>query len=429
NAMVRGLLGEDAVKQRLAGVGGVDAVAAGETPAIEGLDEAIAYLKAAATDGDERIAVVFAPTPFGAWQNVQLCRAAANLAIVLAGPDQAPASFYYLPVDVNTNGVRDMGLGPDLLPGLHPVSDGTFRGALAQAWGAELPASAGLDAAAMLRAARAGTLKALVVVGDNPLLSAPDKAQVRQALEALDLLIVIDSVMTDTAQLAAIVLPDVDVYGKDGTYTPADRRVLRRMAATSPAGEATPALDILIGLARRLAPERGAAFPHTSAEQVMDEIAGLVPAYAGSRYPQLVLGDRPQTLNGAVSSSGGAALQDAIAPFANGHGDTLALLSGRTLYTSLEAASLHRPDADKLHREQYAELSLADAERLGVQDGDPLVLDSTTGTLHLRAQVRDAVQTGSVFVPWPYDGGALTALLPADQAEGQTPHVRVRKGE
>jgi len=429
NAMVRGLLGEDAVKQRLAGVGGVESASAGEAPEIEGLDEAIAFLKEAAKGENERIAVVFAPTPFGTWQNVQLCRAAANLAIVLAGPDHAPASFYYLPADVNTNGVRDMGLGPDLLPGLHPVSDATFRGSLGQAWGAEPPAAAGMDAAAMLRAARGGTLKALVVVGDNPLLSAPDKEQVRQALAALELLVVIDSVLTDTAQLAQIVLPDVDVYGKDGTYTPADRRVLRRMAATGPAGEATPALDIMIGLARRLAPERAAAFPHTSAEQVMDEIAGIVPAYAGSRYPQLVLGDRPQTLNGAVPSSGGAALQDAASPAANSRGDALALLSGRTLYTSLEAASLHKPDADKLRREQYAELSLADAERLGVEDGDPLVIDSATGTLRLRAQVRDAVQTGSVFVPWPFDGGALTALLPADQPEGTTPHVRVRKGE
>jgi len=425
NALVRGLLGDEAVRSRLAGVGGVQVPNTAPTmPNIEGLKESQEALREVATANDLRVSVVFAPTPVGIFQNVNLCRVAANLAIVLAGPESAPASFYYMPADVNVNGVRDMGLGPNLLPGLHPPSDATFRGSLTGAWGGDLPTVRGLDANAMLKAAADGRLKALVVVGDNPMLSAPDKQFVRRALSSLDLLVVIDSVMTDTAQLAHAVLPDVDVYGKDGTYTPADRRVLRRMAATSAAGDATPATDILIGLARRLNPDHATAFPHSTAEQVMDEIAGIVPAYSGARYADLVLGNRPDSLNGAVPATQ-SSLQHAGEPTLAEQNDVLSLLTGRTTFTSLEAASLHKKDADKLHREEYVEVSLADAERLGIQDGDLVKLESSNGSMEIKAQVRDSIQTGSVFVPFLFDGGAVTALL-SQQHDGQMPGVRVR---
>jgi formate dehydrogenase alpha subunit len=415
DALVKGLLNQEAVRGRLTGVAGVQAPASGAQLDVEGLTEALAALEQAATGDGAGVAVVFAPTPVGIWQNVNLAKAAANLAIVLAGPEQAPASFFYMPTDVNVLGLRDMGVGPNLLPGLHPLADTTFRSSLASAWGGPIPTEPGLDAAAMLRAAREGRLKALVIAGDNPMLSAPDKENVRRALEALDCLIVIDSVMTDTAKLATIVLPDTDVYGKDGTYTPADRRVLRRMKATAPAGEATPALDILIGLARRLAPQYGAAFPHSAAEQVMDEIAGLLPAYAHARYGELALGERPYTLNGAMPAAAAAAtLQQADLAAARANGAGFALVTGRTLYTSLEAASLHKRDADKLFRELYAEVSIEDAVRLGIEDESEVELRADGAALRMKVQVRDSVKEGSVFVPFLYDGGALTALLKGD---------------
>lgn len=423
--LVEALAGDTTVRAKLAGVAGLDAVGNSQaTREIEGLAGALELLRKAAANPEEKIAVVFAPAPLATWQNVNLARGAANLAIVLAGPERAPYSFFYMPTDVNVLGLRDMGLGPSLLPGPHPLSDATFRASLEAAWGATLPAQAGLDAAGMLKAAADGRLKALIVAGDNPMMSAPNKQAVQRALASLDLLVVIDSVMTDTAALAHAVLPDVDVYGKDGTYTPADRRVLRRMAATEPVGEATPLLDILVGLARRLAPERGAAFPHATAEQVMDEIAGIVPTYAQARYPQLVLGNRPEFFNGAVPGTGSAAVQ-AVSATPQADGDALSLLTGRTLYTSVEAASVHKKDADKLHREEFVELSLEDADRLGIEDGDPVLLESEHGSLSMRAQVRDAVQTGSVFVPALYDGGAMTVLLSADGADEALPRVRV----
>jgi predicted molibdopterin-dependent oxidoreductase YjgC len=420
HALVGALLADETVRGRLGGI------AAGQTatalPAIEGLDAALTALKSAAANENERVAVVFAPTPLGVWQNTNLARAAMNLAIVVAGPEKAPASFFYMPADVNVLGVRDMGLGPNLLPGLHPLGDATYAGQLSAAWGAQLPARPGLDVNGMLRAASEGKLKALVVANDNPMLSAPDKAFVRAALEKLELLVVIDSVLTDTAELAHVVLPDVDVFGKDGTYTAADRRVLRRMAATGPAGDARPTLDILFGLAQRLLPDRSATFTHTTAEHVMDEIAGLVPGYAQSRYRDLVLGERAQQLNGAVPTGKDLlSVEEAVAA----DGDVLALLTGRTLYTSLEAASTHKKDADKLHREEFVEVSLDDAVRLGIEDGDAVLLESGSGSLRIRAQVRDTVQPGSVFVPSLFDGGALTALITAADGAATLPTVRV----
>jgi predicted molibdopterin-dependent oxidoreductase YjgC len=92
-------------------------------------------------------------------------------------------------------------------------------------------------------------------------------------------------------------------------------------------------------------------------------------------------------------------------------------MTGRTLYTSFEAAAVHKPDADKLHREEFVEVSVEDAERLGLADGDEILLATDQGELPIRARVTDIVPAGSVFVPLLYGGGAVTVLLP-QEAEG-----------
>jgi predicted molibdopterin-dependent oxidoreductase YjgC len=336
-----------------------------------------------------------------------------------------------LPTDVNVHGIRDVGVTPDLLPGYHPLTDHDYRTQLEEAWGVTLPAEAGLGFRQMVDAALEGRLKALLVVGDNPLLTAPDKAAVRQALERLDLLVVIDAVMSDTAELAHVVLPDADVYGKEGTYTAADRRVLRRNAATTPVGVARPALVTLADLGARLAAARG--LPTTFAadpKAVMDEIAALVPLYAPNRYDLMLLHERQQLFDGAVPATprrelvqlGDFTGQAGSAP----EGAGLALITGRGLYTSWEAAALHKRDADKLHREEFVEVNVNDAAQLGVQDGDEVLLQTESGELRMRARVTDIVPAGAVFVPLLYDGGAITALLGPDNGPTPAPSVQVR---
>jgi NADH dehydrogenase/NADH:ubiquinone oxidoreductase subunit G len=129
----------------------------------------------------------------------------------------------------------------------------------------------------MIDAAAAGTLKAMVVVGDNPLMFAPGTSTVRQALEKLELLIVIDSVMTDTAKLAHCVFADVPTYAKTGSFSNAERRVNRLHAALDALADARPALLALTDLANAIGGADTWAYDHP--DDVTDEIAATVPGY------------------------------------------------------------------------------------------------------------------------------------------------------
>lgn len=420
-ALARALLTDSTLRQSLtdAGVGGVERITSGGAPAmpeIEGLTEAAEILRDAIAKGSEaRVAVVFAPAWVGAWAAGAIAQAAANLAIIVAGPQRASASFFYLPTDVNVIGLRDAGVVPDLLPGQHSLDDAAFREQLARTWGGSVAQSRGLDVRGMLAAAAAGTLKALVVLGDDPMMRCPNTSEVRRALEGLELLIVIDSIMTDTAQFAHVVLPDVDVYGKDGTYTPADRRVLRRVRATEAAGEARSAWATLVELGARLSEAQGKPerFAYDGPAAVMSEMATLLPLYAHANYPELVLGERAAILNGAtMAGTALAAVEDAGSPArANG---TYALLTGRTLYTSYEATALHKRDADKLHREDKLEINPADGADLGLGEGDAVRLVTDQGQIEAPVHLSEGVAQGTIFLSALYEAGAINRLFGDD---------------
>jgi predicted molibdopterin-dependent oxidoreductase YjgC len=389
----------------------------------EAVQRAAELLASAAADPQAHIAFLFAPGPIGRFAAGQTARAAANLAILCRGRE-AHQSFYSLPAEANVHGARDMGVAPDLLPGLRPLGDAAARDAFRQAWGAEVPPEAGLDFWGMLEAARQGRLKALVVVGDNPFLWAPGRRALREALEGLDFLLVIDGLMTETAERAHVLLADVPTYGKDGTYTSADRRVLRLKAALVPLGEAKPAWLSLRELGRRLAGKLSvtAKLEAEGPEGLMEEIASLVPAYAGARYDRLQSG-RTRALPPEAPAR--VALQEVGAVGEAAGEGLLTLITGRSLYTSLEGAAIRSPEADKLHREESVEINPADAAALGVRQGDEVVLVDGSAEVAIAASVTDAVPPGVLYVPLYYGGGAVTALFPPDDGRPLLPQVRV----
>ncbi|HLB27556.1 MAG TPA: molybdopterin dinucleotide binding domain-containing protein, partial [Dehalococcoidia bacterium] len=210
------------------------------------------------------------------------------------------------------------------------------------------------------------------------------------------------------------VLPDTGAYGKEGTVTSADRRVLRLHAATAPQGEAQPAWRILGELGSRLAQRLNAGelrLNYAGPSEIMDEIAQLVPLYANATYKEMDSGVQ-QPLDGLGPTK--AELQPV--PAAPEAADGFVLTTGRGLYTSYEGAAVHSPEADKLHREEFVEVNPADAAALGVSDGAEVTLKANGSELTLRARLTAAVQPRALYVPLHFGGGAVAALFVDGQA-------------
>jgi predicted molibdopterin-dependent oxidoreductase YjgC len=385
---------------------------AGLSPEVaEVLPAAIDILTAAKDDETRRpLSVVEALPHLGAETAGALTAAAANVAVA-AARDEAAQSLFVLPQEANVWGMRDVGVG-EQLPGYRPAGDEAARKALEQSWGAPVAAAAGLTSEEMLSD---GRLKALLVLNDNPLLFAPAKASLRERLSSLEFLGVIDSLPTDTARAAHVVLPDVGAYGKEGTITSADRRVLRLQAATAPEGEAQPAWRILGELGTRLASRLKAGelrVNYASPSEIMDEVAQVVPLYGNATYVEMESGEQ-QPVDGLGPRK--AELQ-AVPTIAGPGGEGLLLTTGRSLYTSYDGTAVHSPEADKLHREEFVEMNPADALELGIAEGQEVTLNANGGQLMIRTHVTESVQAGMLYVPLYYDGGAVTALFDEGQA-------------
>jgi predicted molibdopterin-dependent oxidoreductase YjgC len=342
-----------------------------------------------AKDLAKTVSIVFATPRFDAAAAEAGARAAANLAKVLRG-DNAVDCMYVLPVEANANGMFDMGVDP-------------FRGT-----------EPGMTFDAMLDAAIDGKLKAMIVVGDNPLMFAPDRARVERALASLDALIVIDSVLTDVASLAHAVFADVPAYGKTGTFTNAERRVNRLHSALDALGDARPALLALTDLANAIG--AGDTWSYVHPDDVTNEIAKSVRGYETFIAPGPWGQWGKHRVGRTVASPEGAQPPSAVRatatqPQAARAEGTLILTTGRTLYTSLEGALIHDPDADKLHREEFVEIHPNDASSLHINDEDELTLATEAGELSVRCKVSARVREGVLFLPAYYEGGAVTRLL------------------
>lgn len=186
-----------------------------------------------------------------------------------------------------------MGALPDVLPGYQLVTDESRRHEIARQWGLdELPSSPGLTVVEMMHAAAAGQLRAMIIMGENPMLSDPNIEHVETGLRKLDFLVVQDIFLSETAQLAHVVLPAASWMEKDGTFTNTERRVQLLQPVLRPPGEAKPDWQILCDIGRdldnklaRQRPPEFWGFANTSA--IMDELASVTPIYGGIRHARL----------------------------------------------------------------------------------------------------------------------------------------------
>ena len=337
------------------------------------------------------VAIVVAPSRTNAAQAGAQVRAAANLAIALAGPAEAPAALHVLPPESNSVGLRDLGM---------------------------VPGEDGLGVTEMLEAARQGELKALLVARDNPVLLHSDRAATIAALDNLDLLIAIDEVATETVQRATHVLPDISSFGKDGHIANADRQILRLRSATAEQRNARSLELWLAALAEHLPAldtpttnedgEPGEPIPAPAQPQDLSEARAALAAL-DSRYAVLAEPGSTQVrmpINGAathrflsVSKTGAAA----------GDG-SLTLLSGRDLYTDRLSAARGDVNADLLDRSGGMQINPADAAARGIEQGANVSLAGNQAQIILPADITEDVPTGAVWVSALHGRGAVQAL-------------------
>ena len=305
----------------------------------------------------------------------------------------------------NEQGAVDMGVVPEFFPGLARFDDPGARDRFAKAWETSLPpVGSGAHLIEILKRCKSGQIKALYVLGENPLATLPASMEVRAGLERLELLVVQDPFLTDTAKLAHFVLPACTYAEKDGTFTNLEGRVLRVRQAMDPLGESLPDWHIMTALANAM----GCQWEYQSSNDIQAEIMKLLPGYYNLGQPRKVMPVPDQYLSGGYAVEVKARYRPTLE---SGNTRPFALLMGQVLMhsgkLSTQAPGLINiaPNTGKLR------MNIQDMERLGLQDGAKVRLTSDRGSLQLGVQPDQSVAPGTCFFPEHFNEPPVKDLM------------------
>jgi predicted molibdopterin-dependent oxidoreductase YjgC len=368
-------------------------------------------------------------------------RALANLALATGNLGKRGAGLNPLRGQNNVQGASDMGGNPVFFPGYQRVDNEEARQRIGEIWKYMPRSEPGLTATEMPQAILEGKLAGMWIMGENPVLSDPNMSHVREALEKLDFLLVQDIFLTETAELADVVLPAASFAEKDGTFTNTERRIQRVRRAVRPPGEARDDLTIINlvtarmgfdhivplsrGFTHRLYNEGGFVTAPPLCETVFAEIGRVWPEVAGITYERLekegiqwpctdmdhagtpVLFQNCFPVGRAkftpVKWAGSSELPDEEYP--------LVLTTGRVLAQYHTGTMSRRSKIlEDVDNGPHVEISPEDADRLGIDNGETVRAVSRRGNITLPALITDRVYNGLVFMPFHYREAAANLL-------------------
>ena len=353
-------------------------------------------------------------------QGSTMVMAMANLAMSTGNIGRDGVGVNPLRGQNNVQGSCDMGSFPHELPGYRHVSDDAVREQFEALWGAELRGDPGMRIPNMLDAAVMGEFKALFVQGEDIAQSDPNTQHVQRALESMELVIVQDLFLNETARYAHVFLPGTSFLEKDGTFTNAERRINRvRPVMASKTGKQE--WEVTCDLSAAL----GYPMHYDSSSQIMDEIASLTPTFAGVSFALLdevgsvqwpcnaehPLGTPIMHVEGFVRGLG--AFQ--VTPFVPTDERTtrrypLVLTTGRILSQYNVGAQTRRTANVAWHDEDLLDIHEADAEARGIADGTWVTIASRVGTTVMRARVTDRVPPGVVYTTFHFPGSGANVI-------------------
>ncbi len=325
----------------------------------------------------------------------------------------------------NVQGACDMGGLPNVVTGYQPVADLAIARKMEKAWGVTgFPTMPGLQVTQMIPKALEGELKALYIVGENPLVSDPDLNHAEKAFDKLDFMVVQDIFMTETARQADVVLPACCFAEKQGTFTNTERRIQRVRKAVDPPGQAREDWQIICDLATRM----GYDMSYDNAGEIMAEIADVTPSYGGIDYDRLEaegihwpcpVASHPGTpILHAKQFTRGRGLFHAIEwiPPAEIPDEAypLYLTTGRVLY-HYHTGTMTRKSEGLNDRSpaSFVEISLPDAQKHDLVDGALVTIKSRRGSINVRAKISDRAVDGTVFIPFHFAESAANRLTNA----------------
>jgi len=345
----------------------------------------------------------------------------ANLALMTGNLGKEGGGVNPLRGQNNVQGSTDMGCIPNNYPGYQGVSLPAMKEKFEELWKAKLSDKVGMTAPDMLAAAETGALKALYIMGENPVVSDPDMTHTIKALKALDLLVVQDIFMTETAALAHVVLPASSFAEKSGTFTNTERRVQRVRAATNLPGQAMEDSRIIMELSKRM----NYPMPYQSSEEVFQEIGKAWPAVAGMSYsridasglqwpcptpdhpgtPHLFSGGFPRGKGRFTTVKYLPSLEQVDKEF------PFLLTTGRLLFQYHTGGMTRRvKPIDAVSHESYIEINPEDAGMLSLKEGTPVKVTSRRGSITVKTKISKRPSKGVVFIPFHFHEAAANVL-------------------
>jgi len=362
----------------------------------------------------------------------------ANLAMITGHVEQSFTGVNPLRGQNNVQGACDMGALPAVFPGYQSVADDRIRQKFERAWGRELPGEPGLTLMEMTHHGRDNGIRAMFIMGENPVISDPDASVVEKTLSGLDLLVVSDIFLTETARFADVVFPAASFAEKCGTVTNSERRVQLMHQAIEPVGECRSDAEIIIAISRLL----GYPMDYENTAEVMEEIALLTPIYGGIYHDRLYNSWGLQWPCTSRDHAGTPYLHKYS--FARGRGRFVPaehtppqeqtdsefpfiLMTGR-VYHHYHTGAMTRASA-MLSREvpeALLEINPADCKALDLRSGQLVRVRSRRGEMQVRLRATERVSQGMLYVPFHFAEVPVNRLTnPAADPVAKCPEYKV----
>ncbi|WP_435010737.1 formate dehydrogenase subunit alpha [Tundrisphaera lichenicola] len=361
------------------------------------------------------------------------------LALLCGHVGRPGAGLHPLRGQNNVQGASDVGLIPMVYPDYHPVTDPLTRARFEKLWGVSLDPEPGLTVVEIMHAARAGTIKGMYIMGENPAMSDPDLRHAREALASLDHLVVQEIFLTETATFADVILPATAFAEKDGTFTNTDRRVQLGRKALDPPGDSRQDWWIIQELARRL----GLDWNYEHPRNIFAEVRSCMPTLRGISWERLEREGAVTYPCDSEDEAGHEILFGDHFPTPDGRGKLvpatvlppdempddrypMILTTGRLLEHWHTGSMTRRATMlDALEPEAIAQLSPQDLRALGVTPGELLRVETRRGSIELIARSDRDVPPGLIFVPFCFAEAAANLLTnPALDPFGKIPEFK-----